>query len=237
MEVCPRAQPFNHYFFDKANQSCRHTSFILWLTYVAYDSSSKRRCRASAILFCFCFCLSIIACICTYTSFPFTRLTTVQKIQLLRFDLGIPLTQITRKKKCKEVESLLPLSTCVNWLQTLFIISFYYGLVFKGSSFPPKREYLVAIEMYFSINFQLTVCRFVAQKAYIFSLQLYVYSVYQYRGSDIILYVQKYIRDIGLILPRSLNIRRSCYFIAWSWAKIVNIEQFFQFVTYSSDFY
>ena len=61
---------------------------------MAYDSSSKRRRRAGAILF----CLSIIAWICM-ASIRFTRLTTVQKIQLLRFDLGIALTQIARKKK------------------------------------------------------------------------------------------------------------------------------------------
>ena len=119
--------------------------------------------------------------------------------------------------------------------------------MFKGSSFPPKREYLITIEMYFSINFQLTVCRFVAQKRYIFSLKLYVCSVYRYRGSDTfvvmfrtfkILYVQKYIRDIGLILPRSLNIG-SCYFYSLILSK--NSKQgtifLFQFVTYSADFY
>ena len=87
MAACPRAQHINDCFVDNTNQSWRHISFILWLTNMSYDSSSKRRRRAGAILFCF--CLSIIAWICIYTSFPFTRLTTVQKIQLLRFDLGI----------------------------------------------------------------------------------------------------------------------------------------------------
>ena len=57
----PRAQHFNHCFLDIVNQSWRYISFILWLTNMAYDSSSKRRRRAGAILFCFCFCLSIIA--------------------------------------------------------------------------------------------------------------------------------------------------------------------------------
>lgn len=94
MAACPRAQHINDCCLDKANQSWRYISFILWLTNMAYDSSSKRRRRAGAILF----CLSIIAWICM-ASIRFTRLTTVQKIQLLRFDLGIPLTQIARKKK------------------------------------------------------------------------------------------------------------------------------------------
>ena len=104
MAACPRAQHINDCCLDKADQSWRYISFILLLTNMAYDSSSKRRRRAGAILF----CLSTIAWICM-ASIRFTRLTTVQKIQLLRFDLGIPLTQIARKKKkCKEVESLLP---------------------------------------------------------------------------------------------------------------------------------
>ena len=129
----------------------------------------------------------------------------------------------------------------------LFYFIFFWGPVFKGSSFPPKREYLITIEMYFSINFQLTVCRFVAQKRYIFSLKLYVCSVYRYRGSDTfvvmfrtfkISYVQKYIRDIGLILPRSLNIG-SCYFYSLILSKSSKQGTIFlfQFVTYSADFY
>ena len=167
----------------RRNQSWRYISFTLWLTNMAYDSSSKRRCRASAILFCFCFCLSIIAWICIYTSFPFTRLTTVQKIQLLRFDLGIPLTQIARKKNARKLSPFF-LYPPVLTDSRLCLLYFLLRLVFKGSSFPSKREYLVTIEMYLSINFQLTVCRFVAQKGYIFSLQLYVCSVYRYRGSN-----------------------------------------------------
>lgn len=94
MAACPRAQHINDCCLDKANQSWRYISFIWWLTNMAYDSSSKRRRRAGAILF----CLSTIAWICM-ASIRFTRLTTVQKIQLLRFDLRIALTQIARKKK------------------------------------------------------------------------------------------------------------------------------------------